>query len=366
MNLVQAKQFIEFDQSPIKENVPKQLTSRYKMCLGVFKRARELSHIEKISLLKALQSKIALNDEHDPLIKKVRSAIANLQADWQRNENRVACATQHYRALLEKEHGPIVDYAILDSLPELPGSEEGISENLVTQFFLIELEHFNRSAPSIEGSHLMQAIKNFFELNIYIYDEQSDHQNRLPYPMRSFKRKILHLLHQMPEGRLPYFFLPCCSDEHAMVGKVEWVDQKGFRFILINTGGGVRVRRGNQALDTVYSGLTQKEVMKVAKAMLVESATPREVYAKIAQALPLKKTSHFNGRAHGLQKRASCAVKSLTASMHSALPEGIYWRFKVSYTERLMSQMTKDDKYAAACQILAKRTQKMLQYGERQ
>jgi hypothetical protein len=360
MNLVQARQFVAFDQSPIKENVPKQLASRYKMCLRVFRCARELSPTEKIGLLEALRSKIALNNEHDPLMKKVQAAIASVQANRQRIESRVSIQIQKHRARLEEKHGSFVDYAILDSLPELPGSTEGLSENLVTQFFLNQLEHFNRSSPSMEVNRLIHSLENLFELNLYIYDQWYDCKDGLRCPMRYFKSKVLNLLNQMSDGRLPYIFLPCCSEDHAMVGKLDWFERRGYRFTIINTGGGVPMRQGNKAFDAVYSDLTQTDVMNVTRALLVVSANSAGVYAKIAQALPLKNCTYFNSRKHSMQKRDSCAVKSLTASMHSVLPEKIYWPFKVFYTERLIGEMAKGPKYDAACQILEKRTKKSL------
>lgn len=359
MNLVQAKQFVELGQASFKENIPKQQIFQYKTCLRVFQRSRELNYAEKIRFLELLQSKIALKDEHDPLIKKVQSVVASIQADQQRIENRIHLLALRYRNQFEDAHHLFVDYAILDSLPELPGCEEGLAENLSIQFFLSHLKNFYPASPSIEVSLLIQSLENLFELSIYILYLRYYIQDPLPHPMRSFKSKVLNLLIQMSDGRLPYFFLPCCSENHAMVGKVEWFDREGYRFTLINTGSGVRFHEGKKAFDAVYSGLTQKEVMNIAIALLVESAKSTEVYAKIAEALPLQKTIHYNSRGHGVQKRDSCAVKSLTASMHSVLTEKTYWRFKVFYTEKLMSQMTPGAKQEAALQILAKRTKKI-------
>lgn len=362
MNLVQARQFVELDQSPFKENMPKQQAAHFKTCLRVFQRTWELSHTEKIGLLEALQSKIVLNDEHEPLIKKVQSVLASIQADQQRIENKMHTLAQRYRNQLEHMRDLFVDYAILDSLPELPGSTDGVSEKLAIQFFLVQLENFNRSSPSMEVSRLIQALEDLFELSIYTYDQWYDLADRVSCPVRNFKSKVLHLLQKMSEERLPYFFLPCCSSDHAMIGKVEYLDQEGYRFTLINTGSGVRILKGGKACDAVYSGLSQKDVMAVARSLLVESASATEVYAKIAEALPLKSWTYFNSRRHGLQKRESCAVKSLTVSMHGVLPEQIYWPIKVFYTEKLMQQMALGPRYGAACQILTKRTRKMLQH----
>lgn len=358
MNLIEARKFVESDQALFKENIPKKQMAQYKACLRVFKRSRELSHAERIRLLQELQLKITLSDENDPLIKKVQFALAFVNADHERIKDRLHIMAEQHR--FHKKNDALVDYAILDSLPELPGHEAGLSEDLVIQFFLFHLKDFNRAFPSVEVSHLIESLENLFELSIYTFDLWNPSLGGLPKPKKGFLNKVLCLLIQMAEGRLAYFFLPCSSKDHAMVGKVEWFDREGYRFTIINTGGGVRFREGKKAYDAVYSGLTQEELMDIAKALLVESENPEDVYAKIAKALPQKNCTYFNSRKHSWQRRDSCSVKSLTVSMHSVLPEKIYWQFKVFYTKQLMMEMTIGPKNGAAAQILAKRTKKSL------
>lgn len=352
MNLIQSKQLVEWGQ-------PKPTIHQFKQCLRVFRKVSELCPQNRIELLEALQSKISYYDEQDPLIARVRAAISLVHQEKQLKEERISVATQECRDWIGMKLELFADYAILDSMPEVPGSEAGLSEGRAIQFFLSHLKQFNHEFPTLQVNQLIQSLESLFEMNVYIYDQSSDVIGRIKHSIKYLKSQVLEMLQQLSEGEIPYFFLPCSSKDHAMIGKVEWVDGEGYLFTIINTGCNAQFRRGAQAADLVYRNLDQKDVMAVVRVLLLESLSAQELYSKIENALPLNKRSRFKGREHGLQKKDSCAVKSLTASMHSVLPDALYRRFKVFYTQQLMGDMNPGPKYDAASQILQKRKQKM-------
>lgn len=340
MNIIQARQLIARD-------VPKPSYNEMKRCVRLLFRSPDLCHQERIALLEALQSKISSAFENDSLVEKIKSVIARVYDEKARLDERIEILTQECRDSLIAVHDELVEYAVLDSLPEIPESNRGFTEVRALQFFLSQLTLFHCRSPSAEVSQLIRALEALFELHIVIGG-------------RCFKIKIVEKLKQLSEGEIPYFFLPISSKVHAMIGKMGWIEGEGYQFTIINSGRRRGAENVSRISDLVYRGLSQKDVISIARVLSITSESTNDLYIAIEKALPASKRTPSKGRVHSFQKKDSCAIKCLTSAMHTVLSNAVLRRFKVFYTQQLMWDMNPGIKYDAANEVLKKRQRKLV------
>lgn len=340
MNIIQARRLIGFDG-------PEPTYNEMKRCVRFLLRAPGLCLQERITLLESLQSKVFSYPENDLLVVKVKAAVARVYDEKDRLDDKIQILTQEYRDSLIDVHDELVEYAILDSLLEIPESNRGLTECRAIQFFLSQLTQFYDRSPSEEVSQLIRALETLFQLHKFIGE-------------RYFKIKIAEKLQQLSDGEIPYFFLPFSSKDHAMIGKMEWIDGDGYQFTIINSGRFSSVENVSQISDLVYRGLWHKDVMSIARVLSLTSGSTSDLYIGVENAISASRRTRFKGRVHSFQKKDSCAIKCLTSAMHTVLSDAVLRRFKVFYTQQLMWDMNPGIKYDAAHQILQKRQRKLV------
>lgn len=309
---------------------------------------------ERITHLQSLILHFTDREKGCELYSLVKHSLRKAQCRKREVDERLSFQKDYFLSGLTGLLPLFVEQAVLDSRPEVPGSTQGLSEGSVIQFFLTLLHFFDPQNASPEVAYLKNVLDDHFELWVYQEDHRYPRQDRLEDSEQLFHNKVTCLLKNLTGGA-PYFFFPLASWGHAMLGKVEWVQQEGFRLTIINKGECAQFRAGEIAADLIYLGLTEEEVLRAIMANFNLPPTTATVYENIKSALPIEKRERFMGRWHGLHKRASCSLKSLVGAIHGVLPAGIYRAFKVFYTSRLMEGMEFGLQLEVANKILLKR-----------
>jgi hypothetical protein len=312
---------------------------------------------ERISNLRTLRLHFTDCEKDGELYGFVKEALRKSQCRKREVDERLAFQKDYFLTRLTKQLPQCIEHAVLDSRSDVPGSPEGLSEGTAIQFFLTMLHFFDPQNAFPEVEHLKNVLDDHFELWVYQEDHRYPREDRLEDSAQLFHSKVACLLKRLTGGA-QYFFFPLASFGHAMVGKVEWICDEGFRLTIINKGECPQFREGEIAADLIYLGLTEEEVLTVIMANFNLCPFTSTVYANIDRALPPGKRERYMGREHGLHKRASCSIKSLSGAIHGVLPAGIYRAFKVFFTNRLMNGMEPGPQFDAAYEILIKRKTK--------
>lgn len=314
---------------------------------------------ERVSSLQRLILNHSHCDKNCASYAFVKKALRDSQWENQMVEDRLTSESQRFSVNLVDTLPTLIEHAVLDSMPELSGSIEGLSEGTAIQFFLTMLHFFDPENKYPEVENLKRVLHDLFELLVYQEDHRYLRPDRLENSAELFHWKLTHLLRSLG-SKTPYFFFPLSSCSHAMMGKVEWVLNEGYRLTIINSGDGAQFYDGETAADLIYLSLDEAEVLQAIESNLNINQSTADVYENVATSLPLEKLEPYIGRIHGVHKRNSCSVKSLSSAIHGVLPAGIYRAFKVFYTSRLIADMEPGIKRTAAHDILTKRTKKMV------
>lgn len=297
-------------------------------------------------------------EKESPSYERLKKSFREAESKKREVEERIAFQTEYFLHCLTEQLPICIEHAILDSRSDVPDSFEGLSEGTALQFFLTMIHFFDPTNTIQEVKYLKNALEDLFALWVYQEDHRYVRADCLADAEVLFRNKIIHLLKQLGRN-IPYFFFPLASYAHAMVGKVEWISEEGFRLTIVNKGDCAQFKNDETAADLIYLGLTEEEILPAILANFELPPFSADVYENIARALPSEKCVPFMGRGHGLHKRASCSIKSVAGAIHGVLPAGIYRAFKVFYTNRLIKDMEPGARLDAAHQVLLKRRLKV-------
>lgn len=363
MNVIEAKQWINSNahliDSPLKRH-PHRLTVLFKRCIILFSFSNELSYRERIQWLSQLENVIVLSGDSGALIARVQKVMRTLK----KVEKKLSAYNESERQMnfrfKELSKKLFVHHAVLDSVYKDADGVEGMSCLSALQIFLDELHLWNQENPSAEMKHLTWSFEALEELMFCLITRSTVPKLFFHAYGLQFLQKTHSLLNLLSQGKIPYFFLPVQSQDHAMIGRVEWSYEQGYQLTIINTTSLGGYFDEKATYESIYEGLSQEEMMSVSQSLLMLWKSPDDVYRGIENQLPLNKKEARVGKSHGIQKGNSCSVKSLTAAMHSTLHEKNYRAFKAFYTKNLLDHSPDFPKLEAAYQILAKRTKKSL------
>lgn len=217
-----------------------------------------------------------------------------------------------------------------------------------------------------------------------VLNPDESHRNLQNQVLKELQKRITELPASDEKGR-PCVLIPGGYKQHGVMFKVEKNQNNTFSFTVINTGGGADLNFlssvwtlfKNQRLtvqDVVYSNLTLDHLSKgfLKNILQYNGDFPNESsFSEFINRSLMKNGTEKQsyGRQHKAQIKGSCALKSVSSSIHERLGDKLYNRFKALVTETEIReieklqvepeyQKLKEDMLAAGKEILQHRSRK--------
>lgn len=327
----------------------KKISSSYQMTLD-----------ERIQCLEAWKNRYKCTED-DPtakrIFKRINAKLTELKQEEKSAQERTDYQTQlHVNKITEnREH--CIDYALLDSSPDLHLSFEGLSEGQAQQYFLARLRDLQKEHSYQEVECLITALEHMYQLLIYRNECKQD--RFLKRPIHLYKTQVWSQLKELQSGKTAYFFLPLSTDDHALTAKVEWISHTYYRLTIVNTGEGAPFRESSYTQDLVYQGLTIDEMINLVPVFVRSYPHTSDLYQTLQSAIPERIRIPNVGRKHKMQRGNSCSIQALSKLIHGILSDHIYWAFKVKTTTSALNDLEPGPRRDALVRLLNKREGKL-------
>jgi hypothetical protein len=314
---------------------------------------------DRVSVLRNTQRARSLIEKIDRFLP---SAYKKREADLKRRYEQLChCAEQ----LALKAHSTLYTHLVLDSVVQNEWPEEGLSQTISLAYLRKNLIDFTERLDKDHSSDLplliglSEVLKDAIVYQKIILQIIKDKIKRFAFPHALLEELIMKRAEEMQENngtKPPFLFLPLSNKDHGVIAVVTYSQEKKFSIHLVNTGDGAIINAAGKGLDLVHFGLEKEDLNALIRFALQEQVETMEKFMKNYRAAFASTSAGLcYGEPHGLQKGASCAVKSVVRSLHLVMPNHLLRAFKVFYSERLHKTIENSELKQLGEQIIAKR-----------
>lgn len=324
------------------------------------KRERLVEFKERINTLPRTPAKLRF-------IKKLNSAIASLL----QQETTVASQLSK-EALVSKDDiesyiREIHHNLVLDSVTSIEGSKDYTFDGSILAYLRDALFEFMTEQNSIDSDQ-----KTFLE-NLVIVMDHAIHTTLIQYDYMVAEKKtfeshlpllrnhIMSRLKQIQNREMPhapFMIVPAGSVAHAVAIVVRYDPIMQFTLTIVNTGEEAIAIDDDYCRDLQYTNLRLEDLQFLADLSLDYPENMEAFLNDLGKWLPDTVVKE-KGRVHRMQRgESSCSYKSLTAALHTLMPEDLYWNYKQFYTAKLNGMIEDKSVKAVSKLILTKRALK--------